>query len=137
MKILHINNNYNSQPLTVDTTNITVDNTHITVDATIIGEPSTYSITITPREYPTEVKFILWDELLEQTISQECTVINASGYMEIPFILSDVNDGTSFEVTVNDLSDKLLWRGKLYCTNQTDMQEFKMNVPNASKIIKF
>jgi len=137
MKILHINNNYNSQPLTVDTSYITVDTSSITVDATVIGEPSTYSITITPREYPTDVKLILWNELLEQTNIQQCTVINSNGYMEIPFILSDIEDGTSFEVTVTDLSDKLLWRGKLYCTNQTNMQEFKMNVPNASKIIKF
>lgn len=56
--------------------------------------------------------------------------------MYIDFELFNVKDGNSYEFEVSDTSDVLMWRGNVYPTTQTDLQDFKLNRPNNRNIIK-
>lgn len=134
MKIININEN--SSGLTVDNTSITVDNTSITVDMNNMSDSTIFSIKITPRFYTDEVKLRIKNEMTEVVTNQECSATTLNGVMIITFNLYDVKDGNSYEFEVSNTSDVLMWRGNVYATNQTDLQDFKLNRPNNRNIIK-
>ena len=126
-----------SGPLTVDSTLITVDSTLITADQTINYIPNTndHILKVIPRFYETDVKLVLWNELRSTETILECTAGITGGYIEVPFTYY-LSEGDSLETKVTDMDDKLMWRGKIYATSQTDLENFTLNPKNNNNIIK-
>jgi hypothetical protein len=124
-------------PLTVDSTLITVDSTIITADQTVYYTINTteHVLSIIPRFYETEVKLILWNEIKEVQTNLTITATITNGYLEIPFTLY-LEEGDSLEVKVTNMADKLMWRGKIYATSQTDLENFTLNPKTTNNIIK-
>jgi hypothetical protein len=125
-------------PLTVDSTVYTVDSTSITADQTVIVTGSSsnmYSILITPREMVGVVSMEFFNELTEVTNIFTATTTNVNGLMQIDFNLNVV-EGDSFKLTINDTEDNVLWKGKAYATDQTDLQNFQFVQKNNNNIIK-
>lgn len=120
--------------LTVDSTLITVDSTTITVDnaSNVVTE---FSFVISARDTVTECDMIFFNELTEttQTISGACS--DYRGFLSIDFTLENVEENNSYQVTINDLSGNLLWRGKAFATSQSDLENFSMTKPGPNNII--
>ena len=36
-------------------------------------------------------------------------------------------DDKTYESSITDMDDKLIWRGKIYSTSQTDLQNYSIN----------
>lgn len=107
--------------LTVDTTLVSVDNTIITVDVTVIG--NSYQIKLPYRFFSQDIKFVLWNEIKETESILELQVEEENGLMVINFNF-DFQDADSFEAKITDLENKLIWRGKLFATTQTDLENY-------------
>lgn len=123
-----------SEFLTVDNTNISVDNTNISVDATLIG-PVTYLLKIPYRFYTDEVILNLWSEIKQTETLLTLNVIQEDGLMVLEFFY-DFEDNETFEVKVTDLTDKLIWRGKIMATTQTDLEDYILHKVVDNNIIK-
>lgn len=123
-----------SEFLTVDNTNISVDNTNISVDATLIG-PITYLLKIPYRFYTNEVILNLWSEIRQVETIYELTPTQEDGLMVLEFFY-DFEDNETFEVKVTDLTDKLIWRGKIMATTQTDLEDYILHKVVDNNIIK-
>lgn len=123
-----------SEFLTVDNTNISVDNTNISVDATLIG-PVTYLLKIPYRFYTNEVILNLWSEIKQTETLLTLNVIQEDGLMVLEFFY-DFEDNETFEVKVTDLTDKLIWRGKIMATTQTDLEDYILHKVVDNNIIK-
>lgn len=124
-------------PLTVDSTLYTVDSTSITVDQTVIVTGSSsnmYSILVAPREMVTTVSMEFFNELKETTNIFSASTTNVNGLMQIDFNL-EVVEGDSFQLTIKDTDGNVLWKGKAYATEQTDLQNFQFIQKN-NNIIK-
>lgn len=123
-------------PLTVDTTLVTADNTNITADQTVYLVPGSndHELKIIPRYYETELTMHLWNEFKQEETVLECTGTIDEGYLIIPFTLY-MTEGESFETKVFDSTNRTVWRGKLYATSQTDLQNFTLNPPGNNNII--
>ena len=136
MKVIILSSGSEEVPLRADNTNITADNTDITADSTFLNEQTdTYSIYITPREYTETVDFELVNELTkERTFLEDLEVETINQLMRITFTKEGIKDNESFRAYVYSLGD-LLWRGKVFATTQTDLQNFKMNVPDGNNKI--
>lgn len=136
MKVIILSSGSEEVPLRADNTNITADNTDITADSTFLNEQTdTYSIYITPREYTETVDFELVNELTkERTFLEDLEVETINQLMRITFTKEGIKDNESFRAYVYSLGD-LLWRGKVFATTQTDLQKFKMNVPDGNNKI--
>ena len=126
-----------SGPLTVDTTLISVDSTLVTADQTLYLEPNQidHVLTVIPRFYTTDVKLYLWNELKSMETVLTCVATETNGYLEIPFTYF-LTEGDSIETKVTDTTDKLMWRGKIYATSQTDLENFTLNPKTNNNIIK-
>ena len=120
--------------LTVDSVDITVDNTLITVDATIIGTGETKSIRFIPRFFTPICRLILRNELTNTVLDLEKEMINDNG-MAIILIDNDLGDEGSYQMTVFDLEDNLIFRGKAFSTNNEDIQNYSMNKRKGNKIL--
>ncbi len=124
-------------PLTVDSTLITVDSTLYTADQTITNSTNTHSLTIIPRFYSDFVDMKFWNELTEvETTLTNIATTELEGYLTVSFVL-EVSNSQNYEVTINDTTGKLMWRGKVYVTDQTDIQNFTMYPKDSNNIIKF
>ena len=136
MKIITIQDTILS-PLTADNTEITADDDSIRVDATYTALPAnTYMIIVTPRELVTSIKLKLINELTKVSVTLPLTVTNTNGKMYITFELDGVKEADTFKAVVTKTDDSLLWRGKVYATKQTNIQDFKINTPDSNNIIK-
>ena len=124
-------------PLTVDSTLYTVDSTLITADQTVTFQPNSnnHILRIIPRFYETNIKLSLWNELTSTQTGLTATAGITGGYLEIPFTYF-LSEGDSIETEVTDTDDKLMWRGKLYATSQTDLENFTLNPKTNNNIIK-
>lgn len=120
--------------LTVDSTLITVDSTTITVDATT-NSVSGFTFYITTREVVDECEMIFYNELRETTETVIGTCSEYRGTLKIEFNLVDVIEADSFQLTINDMDGNLLYRGKAFATNQTDLENYSMTKPNQNNII--
>ena len=127
-----------TENMTVDNDIITVDNIIITVDATI-GSEQEHVLKISYRNYSPEVKLVLWDEIRELETILDITVEPEPGLMVLKFYYAFV-DGDSFEVKVLDAVEgfnlRLIWRGKLLATTQTDLENYKLHKVATNNIIK-
>jgi hypothetical protein len=118
--------------LTVDSTQYTVDNTSITADRITIvtgASSSDYSILIAPREYAVDVVMEFYHELKETLTTISATTESVNGYMKVNFSILVV-EGDSFELTIKNTNGKILWKGKAYATEQTDLQNYQFTPKN-------
>lgn len=119
--------------LTVDSTTISVDNDIITVDATREASEG-YILKLPYRFFTSNIKFILWNEIKETESILPLEVTEENGLMVLSFSY-DFFDGETFEAKVVDLDDKLIWRGKILATIQTDLENYILH-KNDNGIIK-
>lgn len=123
-------------PLTVDSTEITVDSTLITADQTVnyTTEDNEHVLRVIPRAYETEVVLVMWDEMTSVETRIDCEAIVSGGFLEVPFTFY-FKEGDSMETKLLDSNNNLIWRGKIYATSQTDLQNFTLN-PSPNNIIR-
>ena len=122
------------ESLSADTTLITADTTEYTADQTRSGQANEYQLSVIPRFYTEEVKLILLNEDTDTTIVMEVPAEEINGKLVVTFSM-DFIDGNSFETTITDLSDTLMWRGKIYATLQDDLENFTLYPKTNNKIV--
>lgn len=121
--------------------NLTADNAVIKADTTLFSADTTqvtatYELRVAPRFFTTNVVFTLWNEIREERITFNLSATQDKGYMVISYNHTFL-EGESYEASINDTSGKLIWRGKLYSTSQTDIENFTLNLPdNNNNIIE-
>lgn len=120
LKVINIHNI--GDYLTVDNTFISVDNDNITADQTL-SSPETYILKVPYRFFSSDIKLVLWNEIKETETIINLEVNEENGLMVIDFN-HDFLDGETYEVKITDLQDKLIWRGKILSTTQTDLENY-------------
>jgi len=143
LKVININPNWgepNISPLTVDSIDITIDSIDITADQVSIssgGTTSNYDLVVPFRIFESEVNLNLKNELTnEESIIPLTALNNNDGTLKISFSF-DFKEGDNFEASIKERSEnKLLWRGKIYSTLKSDLQNFDLNSPNENGVIK-
>lgn len=144
LKVININPDFTdgiiTQYYTADSIEITADSIDITADAisyTISTTASYYSLVVPYRVFYSDVYVYLKDELTLATYSIDTTATEyTNGTLGLSFSY-DFQEGDSFEAAVRDRDNNiLLWRGKIYATEQEDLQNFKLNNPDDNGIIK-
>lgn len=109
--------------ITIDSTYITIDNAEITID-----EGARY-LTVPYRFYKEEVRLRLLDEVKDKEVYSQVLPANdnKNGTLTIRF-MPEVKEWQSFEAKIVDPdNDKLIWRGKIFVTDQSDLQNFDVN----------
>lgn len=135
MSLKVINIDSVNQFLTVDNNIISVDSIEISVDATTL-EQQEHTIKIAYRKYASNINLVLWDELNEVETILPIIVGSEPGLMVITFSHL-FKDGDSYEVKVLDqLDNTLVWRGKIFATVQTDLENYKLHKVVNNNIIK-
>lgn len=119
-KVININN---FDGITCDSTMITCDSDIITVDAT---QSDLYEFKVPYRFFSDDVRFIIYDESNDIEIEMELQAVEVNNYMLFNFYF-DFEDDKTYESKITDMSDKLIWRGKIYATLQTDLQNYSIN----------
>jgi len=132
LKVIHIGSI--GDDLTVDNTFISVDNDIITVDQTI-QNPQDYELKVPYRFFTSNIKLSLWNEIKEFETILDLTVVEVDGQMLITFQHS-FEDGETYEVKVTDTNSKLIWRGKILATIQTDLENYILHKVVDNNIIK-
>jgi hypothetical protein len=85
-------------------------------------------IQIIPRFESTNISFSIRDEETDITSTSAIVTTYSNGYMSIPFTFDFTNsEGKSYEITVETAGGDLIYRGKIFITVQTDLQNYKMN----------
>jgi len=85
--------------------------------------PQTFKII--PRSTPNAVKIVITDKNLGSSVTYLNNIPTYSyGWMEITETLSLV-EGRFYVIEVSALSD-VIYRGQIFCTNQTDYSKFQM-----------
>jgi len=88
------------------------------------------TITIIPREYVSNISYTLTNESDNTSVNKDnlATFID-SGYLTITDIF-DLKEGVFYNLECfydNNGTDKLIYRGRIFCTNQTSLDKFTMN----------
>ena len=122
------------RPFTVDTIFINVDGTFYTVDQTIYNDSEGLVVRFIPRKFVSQCKMILRNELTNVIEEHILNMINENGIAILTFD-TEIKDAASYEMTVNDMSGNLLFRGKAFATLQTDLEQYTMNPRINNKII--
>lgn len=133
LKIIEISGIPGGDFLTVDNNIITVDSNLYTADMTI-NLDTTYFLRIPYRFFTNEVKLVLWSEIKQIETILELTALQEDGLMILEFYHQFI-DNETFEVRVVDLTDKLIWRGKIMATTQTNLEDYILHVVD-NNIIK-
>ena len=96
----------------------------------VILKPSeaTHSITIIPRINASAISIVIKNESKNTTETiDDISTTFVNGYLTFE-ITKTVLEQESFEYSVYNFSDsELLFRGKAFATNQTDLQNYKIN----------
>lgn len=94
----------------------------------ITTSTSEQTIKVIPRELLTEVRFILEDKEQPGNIIDEniiCTIQNE--FIIVPFTVSIFKEGRRYFITILNMSDERIWLGEAFCTDSTDLQNYKIN----------
>lgn len=134
LKIIEISGTASGDYLTVDSTLITVDSTLFTADMTI-NPDTTYTLKVPYRFFTDDINLVLWSEIKEEETIINLVPVKEDGLMVLEFYHPFINNET-FEAKVTDLNDKLIWRGKLMATTQTDLENYILHVVDNNNIIK-
>jgi hypothetical protein len=96
----------------------------------VILKPSeaTHSITIIARKNASAISIVIKNESKNTTETiEDISTTFVNGYLTFE-ITKTVLEQESFEYSVYNFSDsELLFRGKAFATNQTDLQNYKIN----------
>ena len=95
----------------------------------VILKPSeaTHSITIIPRLNASTISIVIKNEGKNTTETiEDISTTFLNGYLTFE-ITKTVLEQESFEYSVYNLDSELLFRGKAFATNQTDLQNYKIN----------
>jgi len=120
--------------LTVDSTIISVDNEIVSADQ-IEVIPDDYVLRVPYRFFNSQVKLILWNEIKEIKNTLTLTAIETNGEMLITFA-HIFKDGETYEVRITDMDDRLIWRGNILSTIQTDLDNYILHKISDNNIIK-
>jgi len=86
-----------------------------------------HEITIIPRVDAGIISIVIKNESKGTTETiQDIETTFSNGYLTFE-ITKTVLEQESFEYTVYNLDSELLFRGKVFATNQTDLQNYKTN----------
>lgn len=141
LKVINIDPNFGgTTDFTADNMDISIDTEMYTADATIIntgGGDGYYLLTVPYRFYTEYVDFYMINELTNKEYLFGVEAIdNDNGTMTIE-IPHDFQEGDSFEAKIiSSEQKKLIWRGRIFSTIQTDLQNYQVNVPNVNGLIK-
>jgi|SRR5690606_16834206 len=80
-----------------------------------------------PRFGAEEVNLLLTNEFLEQTDTYLLPATYSNGLMTI-VVEHDFKEGESYMYQINDTDDNLMYRGKIFVTDQTDLQNYKTDI---------
>jgi len=86
---------------------------------------SIQSIVVIPRTYPISVTIEVTDESKNTTSSPSVSVSNSNGYMTISGVFTLVKS-RFYTINVFDGTD-LIYRGKIFCTDQTIFDKYSVN----------
>lgn len=86
---------------------------------------TTHNIVIIPRYDVENITLILRNEETDVTEEFDLFSTYANGYMTIE-LEKEVKEGENFEIEVRDIN-VILFRGKVFCTEQTDLENYKNN----------
>lgn len=89
---------------------------------------SEQTIKVTPRELLTEVRFILEDKEQPSNIIDEniiCSIQNE--FIIVPFSANFFKEGRRYFIRILNLTDDRIWLGEAFCTDETDLQNYKIN----------
>lgn len=79
-----------------------------------------------PRENTPTINFRLVNELLGDTTEYELSTSYNNGYMTVE-LSHPFNEGDNYSFEVFHLNGKSLYRGKIFVTAQTDLENYKTN----------
>lgn len=86
---------------------------------------ASHTMTLIPRFNSDIVNMIVHDELKdEQTEIEDIETFCDNGYMTFEFTYI-FREGGSYSITVEN--ETLIWRGKAYATDSTDLENYKVN----------
>ena len=86
------------------------------------------SIKVIPRELLTSVKFYLVDKEQEDNVIDETiTTVIENEFITIPFTANFFKEGRKYFIKVSNLSNERIWQGLAFCTDKTDLQNYKIN----------
>lgn len=85
----------------------------------------TQNITIIPRYAADTVTVSLRNKMTQEIIEDEVNATYENGYMNFSISLQP-NDKEDFEINVYD-GETLLYRGKCFATDQTDLENYKLS----------
>ncbi len=83
---------------------------------------------IIPRELTTDVRFILVDKEQESNnldVTIVCSIFNE--FLIVPFTIPFFKEGRKYFIKILNLDNERIWMGEAFCTNDTDLQNYKIN----------
>ena len=83
---------------------------------------------IIPRELTTDVRFILVDKEQESNnldVTIVCSIFNE--FLIVPFTSPFFKEGRKYFIKILNLNNERIWMGEAFCTNDTDLQNYKIN----------
>lgn len=90
-----------------------------------ISDPQT--LLFIPRYEVPKVNIKLLNELTEgNTLMLDIDTAYSNGYMTIS-ISHTFNEGDNYSYQIEDVEGNLMYRGKIYITSQTDIQNYKIS----------
>ena len=90
-------------------------------------ENAVHSITVIPRINASAISIVIKNESKNTTETiEDISTTFVNGYLTFE-LEKTVLEQESFEYAVYNLDSKLLFRGKAFATNQTDLQNYKIN----------
>lgn len=89
---------------------------------------SEQTIKVIPRELLTEVRFVLEDKEQPSNNVDEniiCSIQNE--FITVPFTINFFKEGRRYFITILNMSNERIWLGEAFCTDSTDLQNYKIN----------
>lgn len=117
--------NYFSQVITVDNTQITVDNTEITID-NLDTQISSYRIEVIPRKYDIEIKIDIREPYSNTIESYTPMAIIDNGVLMVNLTEFIPIEDVIYEVNIYDQEQKILWYGQCMYTTK-EIQNYQVN----------
>ncbi|MDG3582052.1 hypothetical protein [Galbibacter pacificus] len=84
------------------------------------------SLLFIPRYEADTVTIWLLDELLEKSYEYTSAVTYLDGYMTAE-ITHDFKEGDNYSYEISDMDGNLMYRGKIFITDQNDIQNYKVD----------
>lgn len=84
-----------------------------------------HAINIIPRVYISTGVIWLRNELRDKETTININPLINGSYLTLAFNLS-VKEGESYEFEFRKIDGAIMYRGKIYCTSQTDLQNYSL-----------